>query len=242
MSDQDKQNPAAAAQAEAASDAAASEAAATDNGPEIPSQQAFAEAAAAHAAEEAQAAADDAAAKETGAAERIAALEAEVSNLKDQLLRALAETENLRQRTRREREDTIKYASMGLVKDLVEVTDNLTRAIDSVPAEAIEDDSQLKNLLTGVQMTDKEILTVFERHNIKQVAALGEKLDPHSHEALFEVPDPNSPAGTVVQVMQPGYRLHDRLVRPARVGVAVGGPAAASDTAPAPGDNVDTTA
>lgn len=232
MSDQDKQNSAAAAQAEAASDAAAS-----DNGPEIPSQQAFAEAAAAHAAEEAHAAAD-----ETGDAERIAALEAEVSNLKDQLLRALAETENLRQRTRREREDTIKYAAMGLVKDLVEVTDNLTRAIDSVPAEAIEDDSQLKNLLTGVQMTDKEILTVFERHNIKQVAALGEKLDPHSHEALFEVPDPNSPAGTVVQVMQPGYRLHDRLVRPARVGVAVGGPAAASAAAPTPGDNVDTTA
>ncbi|TQV79872.1 nucleotide exchange factor GrpE [Denitrobaculum tricleocarpae] len=237
MSDQDKQNSAAAAQAEA--DAVVSE-----KGPEIPSQEAFAEAAAAHAAEEAHAAANDAAAAATGAgdAERIAALEAEVSNLKDQLLRALAETENLRQRTRREREDTIKYAAMGLVKDLVEVTDNLKRAIESVPAEAIEDDSQLKNLLTGVQMTDKEILTVFERHNIKQVAALGEKLDPHSHEALFEVPDPTSPAGTVVQVMQPGYRLHDRLVRPARVGVAVGGPAAASEAAPAPGDNVDTTA
>ncbi len=237
MSDQDKQNSAAAAQAEA--DVAASE-----KGPEIPSKEAFAEAAAAHAAEEAHAAANDAAAAATGAgdAERVAALEAEVSNLKDQLLRALAETENLRQRTRREREDTIKYAAMGLVKDLVEVTDNLKRAIESVPAEAIEDDSQLKNLLTGVQMTDKEILTVFERHNIKQVAALGEKLDPHSHEALFEVPDPTSPAGTVVQVMQPGYRLHDRLVRPARVGVAVGGPAAASEAAPAPGDNVDTTA
>lgn len=224
MSDQNHQNTdAAAAEAQAAADAAAAaeaaedlKAAAEENTPDVP---------------------------ETGDAERIAALEAEVSGLKDQLLRALAETENLRQRTRREREDTIKYGAMGLVKDLVEVTDNLKRAIDSVPADAIEEDSQLKNLLTGVQMTDKEILTVLERHNIKQVAALGEKLDPHSHEALFEVPDPNSPAGTVVQVMQPGYRLHDRLVRPARVGVAVGGPAAGNqEPAPAPGDNLDTTA
>jgi molecular chaperone GrpE len=175
-------------------------------------------------------------------ASRIAELETEVSSLKDQLLRALAETENLRQRTRREREDTLKYASMGLVKDLVEVTDNLKRAVDSVPAEAFEDDDQLKNLLIGVQMTDKEILSVLERHNVKQVAALGEKLDPHSHEALFEVPDPSRPAGTIVQVMQPGYRLHDRLVRPARVGVAVGGPAAGAETPPSPGENVDTTA
>jgi molecular chaperone GrpE len=175
-------------------------------------------------------------------ASRIAELETEVSSLKDQLLRALAETENLRQRTRREREDTLKYASMGLVKDLVEVTDNLKRAVDSVPAEAFEDDDQLKNLLIGVQMTDKEILSVLERHNVKQVAALGEKLDPHSHEALFEVPDPSRPAGTIVQVMQPGYRLHERLVRPARVGVAVGGPAAGAETPPSPGENVDTTA
>ena len=229
MSDQNHPNAQAAAEAQAAADAAA----------------------AAEAAEDLKAAAAESTpdAPETGDAERIAALEAEVSNLKDQLLRALAESENLRQRTRREREDTIKYGAMGLVKDLVEVTDNLKRAIDSVPADAVEDDSQLKNLLTGVQMTDKEILTVLERHNIKQVAALGEKLDPHSHEALFEVPDPNSPAGTVVQVMQPGYRLHDRLVRPARVGVAVGaagpgaGPGADSDAAaPEPGDNLDTTA
>lgn len=227
MSDQDKQN----------SDAAAAAAVASEAAPEIPSQEAFAEAAAVHDAEQAQAAAESAAA-DPGDTLRVAELEAEISNLKDQLLRALAETENLRQRTRREREDTIKYAPMGLVKDLVEVTDNLKRAIDSVPAEAIEGHEQLQNLLTGVRMTDKEILTVFERHNIKQVAALGEKLDPHSHEALFEVPDPSSPAGTIVQVMQPGYRLHDRLVRPARVGVAVGGPAAA----PAPGDNVDTSA
>lgn len=230
MSDQDKQNFDAAAQAAAASEAA----------PEIPSQETFAETA----AEDPQTASENIAgeAVELGDALRVAELEAEVSNLKDQLLRALAETENLRQRTRREREDTIKYAAMGLVKDLVEVTDNLKRAIDSVPAEAVEGQEQLENLLTGVQMIDKEILTVFERHNIKQVAALGEKLDPHSHEALFEVPDPTSPAGTIVQVMQPGYRLHDRLVRPARVGVAVGGPAVAAEATPAPGDNVDTTA
>ncbi|WP_282604716.1 nucleotide exchange factor GrpE [Pelagibius sp. Alg239-R121] len=232
MSDQNKQN------AETAADAAAAE---------TTTNEALAEAAAVHAAAEAAVAEDaspEAEAAETALeAERIVKLEAEVSSLKDQLLRALAETENLRQRTRREREDTIKYAAMGLIKDLVEVTDNLKRAIESVPADAVEDDEQLKNLLTGVQMTDKEILTVFERHNIKQVAALGEKLDPHSHEALYEVPDPTSPAGTVVQVMQPGYRLHDRLVRPARVGVAVGGPVTAGEAdKPAPGENIDTTA
>lgn len=220
MSDQDKQNSDSAAQAEA----------------ELEMANANAQAGASAAQD------DTGEAAESGAAARVVALEAEVSSLKDQLLRALAETENLRQRTRREREDTIKYAAMGLIKDLVEVTDNLKRAIDSVPADAVEDDSQLKNLLTGVQMTDKEILAVFERHNIKQVAALGEKLDPHSHEALFEVPDPTSPAGTVVQVMQPGYRLHERLVRPARVGVAVGGPAAGSEAPPEPGDNVNTLA
>ncbi len=236
MSDQEKQNA-------AAEEQAAPKAEATSDGV---TQEAAAEAAAVQAAAEAEAAKDEPSVEPEeadGASARIAELEAEVSSLKDQLLRAMAETENLRQRTRREREDTVKYAAMGLVKDLVEVTDNLKRAVDSVPAEAVEQDEQLKNLLTGVEMTEKQILTVFERHNIKQVAALGEKLDPHSHEALFEVPDPNSPAGTVVQVMQPGYRLHDRLVRPARVGVAVGGPAAAAEAeTPAPGENVDTTA
>ncbi len=239
MSDQDKQN--AAAEEQAAPEAEAVEAEAVSEGV---TSGAAAEAAAVQAAAEAEVTADDAAAGEAdGAAARVGELEAEVSSLKDQLLRAMAETENLRQRTRREREDTIKYAAMGLIKDLVEVTDNLKRAVDSVPAEAVEKDEQLKNLLTGVEMTEKQILSVFERHNIKQVAALGEKLDPHSHEALFEVPDPTSPAGTVVQVMQPGYRLHERLVRPARVGVAVGGPAAGAEAeAPAPGENIDTTA
>ena len=229
MSDQDKQNAAATEQAAPNAEA--------ETAPEGVTNEAVAEAAAVHAASHAEAIEDN------DDATRIADLEAEVSSLKDQLLRAMAETENLRQRTRREREDTIKYAAMGLIKDLVEVTDNLKRAVDSVPADAVENDEQLKNLLTGVEMTEKQIITVFERHNIKQVAALGEKLDPHSHEALFEVPDPTAPAGTVVQVMQPGYRLHERLVRPARVGVAVGGPASAAEAEkPAPGENVDTTA
>lgn len=241
MSDQEKQNAATEEQAAPGAETAPEEATSADV-----TAAAAAEAAAVKAAAEAEAAIDEAPAEAeeaAGAPARLAELEAEVSSLKDQLLRAMAETENLRQRTRREREDTVKYAAMGLVKDLVEVTDNLKRAVDSVPAEAVEKDEQLKNLLTGVEMTEKQILSVFERHNVKQVAALGEKLDPHSHEALFEVPDPTTPAGTVVQVMQPGYRLHDRLVRPARVGVAVGGPAAASEAeAPAPGENVDTTA
>ena len=156
-----------------------------------------------------------------------AALQAEVAALKDQLLRALAETENLRRRSQREREDVLKYAAVPFMRDLIGVVDNLRRAMDSVSPEALEADEHLKTLMAGLEMTEKELATVFERHHIVKIDPLGERLDPHSHEAMFEVPDPESPSGTVVQVVQAGYRLHDRLLRPARVGVAKGGPAPA---------------
>ncbi len=154
-----------------------------------------------------------------------AGLQAEVAALKDQLLRALAETENLRRRSQREREDTLKYAAVPFMRDLIGVVDNLRRAMDSVAPEALEADEHLKTLMAGLEMTEKELATVFARHHIVKIEPLGERLDPHSHEAMFEVPDPESPSGTVVQVVQAGYRLHDRLLRPAQVGVAKGGPA-----------------
>jgi molecular chaperone GrpE len=158
-------------------------------------------------------------------AEATAAFQAEIAALKDQLLRALAETENLRRRSQREREDALKYAAVPFMRDLIGVVDNLRRAMDSVAPEALEADEHLKTLMAGLEMTEKELATVFERHHIVKIDPLGERLDPHSHEAMFEVPDPETPSGTVVQVVQAGYRLHDRLLRPAQVGVAKGGPA-----------------
>ena len=155
--------------------------------------------------------------------ELISALESEKTELKDQLLRTMAEMENLRTRTKREKEDAARYAPQRLVVDLLEVMDNLQRAVQSVPADAVAGSDQLKTLLDGVNMTNRAFIQAFEKHGITEVAALGQRLDPHHHEALFEVLDPDSPAGTVVQVIQPGFKLHDRLLRPARVGVAKGG-------------------
>ncbi len=155
-------------------------------------------------------------------------LSGEIAALKDQLLRSMAETENVRARARREREESVKYAAVPLISDLLGVCDNLQRAIAAVPPDAAEKDEQLKNLLTGVQMTERELLAAFERNKIEVLEPLGEKLDPHAHEAMFEVPDPSKPSGTIVQVIQAGYRIHERLIRPARVGIARGGPAAAA--------------
>ena len=172
-------------------------------------------------------------------------LEGEVAELKNQLLRALAETENLRRRAARERDDAVKFAAVPLIKDVLAVADNLHRALVSVPAEAAEGSDQLKTLLDGVEMTEKELQSVFARHGIERIEPIGERLDPHFHEALFEIPDPSVPAGTVLRVLQAGYRLRERLIRPAQVGVAKGGPSAAvsrpatspEGTDSAPGDN-----
>jgi molecular chaperone GrpE len=162
---------------------------------------------------------------------RVAELEAEVATLKDQLLRALAETENVRRRGQREREELQKYASAPLVKDLLEVADNLRRAIESLPGEEADPAEALANLVTGVKMTERLLETVFARHQIERIEPLGEKLDPHNHEAMFEIPDPEAPAGTIVQVMRVGYRLRDRLLRAAQVGVAGAVPGARGPSA-----------
>ena len=151
---------------------------------------------------------------------KIAALEAEIAEHKDQMLRALAETENLRRRAEREREEASRYAVAALARDLVSVADNLRRAIESVPKE--EGGEVLANLMTGVEATERELLAIFERRSIIRISPLGERFDPNFHQAMFEVADSGQPAGTVVQVLQPGYVIHDRLLRPALVGVAKG--------------------
>ncbi|KKJ77201.1 hypothetical protein WH95_09120 [Kiloniella litopenaei] len=166
---------------------------------------------------------------------RVAELDAQNAQLTDKLLRTMADMENLRNRTRRDKEDAIKYAPQKLVTDLIGVMDNLQRALSAVSEEAAEGNEDLKTLRDGVEMTNREMLKVFEKHNITEVEAMGARMDPHSHEALFEIPDPSQPEGTIVQVIQPGFRLHDRLLRPARVGVAKGGPVAGAE-------KVDTTA
>ncbi len=167
---------------------------------------------------------------ETPIEDPVVRLEGEVAVLKDQLLRALAEVENIRRRSARERDDAVKFAAVPLIKDVIGVADNLRRALGSVPADAAETNEQIRTLLDGVEMTEKDLQSVFARHGIERIDPMGERLDPHFHEALFEVPDASVPAGTVVQVLQAGYRLRDRLIRPAQVGIAKGGPSAAAVT------------
>jgi molecular chaperone GrpE len=152
-----------------------------------------------------------------------AELEAELAEYKDRLLRALAETENVRRRAQRDREDASKYAIAGFAKDLLSAADNLGRALESLP-EAQAKDERTRSLIAGVAATERELLGVFERHGIKRIDPKGECFDHNLHQAIFETERPDQPSGSVVEVLQPGYVLHDRLLRPAMVGVAKGGP------------------
>jgi molecular chaperone GrpE len=169
---------------------------------------------------------------------------AETGRLKDQLLRALAETENVRRRAARDREDAQRYAASNFAKDMLVVADNLGRALQHIPVEQIETDPALKSLYDGVAATERQLQAAFERHNIKRIDPLGEKFDSNLHQAMFEVPGTGQPAGTVVQVLQPGYMIHDRLLRAAMVGVAKADPAAAKPNGEGsqPGSRIDTVA
>lgn len=155
---------------------------------------------------------------------KIAALEAEVASWKDKALRALAEVENVRRRGERDREETAKFAIRKFAADLLPVADNLRRAVESVPPDAIEQDANLKNLLHGVEATERELVTGFDRAGIKLIDAQDKTFDPNLHEAMVEIPGTGKDPGSVVQVFQSGWTLNDRLLRPARVGVAKGEP------------------
>jgi molecular chaperone GrpE len=156
--------------------------------------------------------------------EVVAALKAEVDGLKDRWLRAHAEAENVRKRAEREREEAAKYAITRLAKDIVGVGDNFQRCIDAVPAGAAEKDPTLKSFLEGVTMTERELLNVLERHGIKRLQPMNEPFNPHLHQAVMQVPRADVPSGTVVEVYQAGYTIEERVLRPAMVGVAQGGP------------------
>lgn len=149
-------------------------------------------------------------------------LAAEVGKLKDQLLRTLAELENYRKRAEREREEMAKYAITGFARELLSVGDNLRRAIESVPPEHDDPEKLLKTLLEGVEITEKELLSAFKKHAVEKIDPLGQPFDHHLHQAMFDVEDSDQPVGTIVHVLQPGYSLHGRLLRPALVGVAKG--------------------
>lgn len=149
----------------------------------------------------------------------LSAIETELAETKDRLLRALAEAENTRRRFQREREDTLKYAIGGFAKDLLSPVDNLRRALNSLPESEIGD-PRVRSLLEGIAATERELLAAFERHGLKRIDPKGERFDHNFHQAIFEAERADVPAGTVVEVLQPGYVLHDRLLRPAMVGVA----------------------
>ena len=167
---------------------------------------------------------------ETTPETRLADLEAELAEAKDRLLRALAEAENTRRRFQREREDALKYAIAGFAKDLLSPVDNLRRALDAMPESEVKD-PRTQALRDGVAATERELLGAFERHGLKRIDPRGERFDHNFHQAIFEAERPDVPAGTVVEVLQPGYVLHERLLRPAMVGVAKGGAKADSDAA-----------
>ena len=161
-------------------------------------------------------------------------LRAEIATLKDQLLRSLAEVENVRRRVEREKQDTTKYAVANFAKAVLPVADNLERALASASEEARAANESLKNLCIGLDMTQNELRTALERNGIKLIDAVGKRLDPNLHQAMFEIEDASVPASTVLQVIQPGYTIHDRLLRPAMVGVSKGGPKDMVPGAPAP--------
>ncbi len=166
------------------------------------------------------------------ALQQIAVLDKKLAEATDKMLRALAETENTRRRLERERQDTAKFAVSNFAREMLTVSDNLRRALNAVPAGESEKNEQIKTIYTGVEATERDLLRVFEKNNIKKIDPLNQKFDPNLHEVIFEIPSDRNP-GTVLQVVEPGYMIHDRLLRPARVGVAK------SNDAPPEGSKID---
>lgn len=169
----------------------------------------------------------------------INALKEEAARSKDQALRALAELENARKRFAKEREDAGKFAIAKFARDILDVADNLRRALDAIPDDA-KADIRISNLLEGIEATEKELLKSFEKNGIQKVEPLDQPFDPNFHEVMFETPGTGKPPGTVVQVLETGYVLNERILRPARVGIAKDD---GSGTGPShPGGTVDTQA
>jgi len=175
------------------------------------------------------------------AADPMAVLAKEAADVKDRLLRTLAEMENLRRRTEREVVDARLYGVTNFARDILAVADNMERAMkaldDGIRAQA---DAGVKALLDGVELTERELIKVMEKHGVRKIEPMGQKFDPNLHQAMFELPDSSVPAGTIVQVMQPGYTIGERVLRPALVGVAKGGPKAQAPATDAPANDNST--
>ena len=152
-------------------------------------------------------------------AEQIAGLQAELDEARQQVLYARAETQNVRRRLEKEKSDAQAYAATGFARDILSVSDNLARALESFPAD-LREDERLRNLISGIEATMREVEKVFGQHGITRIAATGLPLDPNQHQAMIEVPHADVEPGTVVQEMQSGYMIKDRLLRPALVAVA----------------------
>lgn len=152
----------------------------------------------------------------------LVALQEENAQLKDQLMRAVAETENVRRRAAKDVEDSRRYGQTAFARDMVSVLENLMRATTSVPEEAREENESLKNLAEGVDMTLKELIAAFEKQGITRIYPIGEVFDHNFHQAVSQVEDPEAEPNTVLQVLQAGYQMHDRLLQPAMVVVAKG--------------------
>jgi molecular chaperone GrpE len=158
----------------------------------------------------------------------------ENEELKDRALRVAAEMENLRRRTARDVHDARAYAIANFAREMLSVSDNLRRALDAIPADAkASGDAGFTAFIDGVEITERAMLSALERHGVKKLEPEGERFDPNFHQAMFEVPNPDVPANTVIQVVQPGYSIGERVLRPAMVGVAKGGPKQAASDAPA---------
>ncbi|MFL5192557.1 MAG: nucleotide exchange factor GrpE [Microvirga sp.] len=163
-------------------------------------------------------------------ADPIAVLEAEKADLKDKMLRLMADMENLRRRTEREVADARTYAVANFARDMLNVADNVRRAIESVPEEARSTaEGPFKALIEGIDLTERDLLKNLERHGVKKLDPQGQKFDPNVHQAMFEIPNADVPNGTVLQVVQSGYVIGERVLRPALVGVSKGGPKAATN-------------
>jgi molecular chaperone GrpE len=157
------------------------------------------------------------------------ALAKEAADARDRMLRTLAEMENLRKRTAREVSDARTYGISGFARDVLDIADNLQRALDAVPAEArAAADPGLKALIEGVELTERSLHNALEKNGVRRFDPAGEKFDPNVHQAMYEVPDSSVPPGTIAQVVQAGYMIGDRVLRPALVGVAKGGAKAAA--------------
>ena len=165
-------------------------------------------------------------------------LKNELADLKDKYVRSVAELENIRKRNARERQDISKYAISSFAKDLLGFADNFHRALDSIPAELVEEDERIKSTIGGIEAMERDLLKIFDKHGIEKVDPIDEAFNPNFHEVMFETPGTGKSAGTIVQVLEPGYMLHDRLLKPARVGIAKDD-GSVSDQPPQGGQNID---